>query len=234
MRGADKTSHPSEASGNARPESCHAAELRNGFTVNYVRYEQTGTTVRLFLCSEAGGGYVDFPFDDIGSFHENEILSFGDSPTLEQAAANGPAPSKSSLAVLISEIAGRYQLDPDFVASVVKAESGFHPGAISPKGAQGLMQLMPGTAAQLGVKNVFDPAANVDGGTKYLRTLLDKYKGDAAKALAAYNAGPQRVEQYGGVPPYRETLAYITRIINDFNRKKLAQDTQAAASATEK
>jgi soluble lytic murein transglycosylase-like protein len=91
------------------------------------------------------------------------------------------------------------------------------------------MQLMPRTAAWLGVENVLDPAANVEGGTKYLRQLLDQYDGDALKALAAYNAGPQRVEQYGGVPPFPETRAYITRIIDDYNRKKHQQQAHSSA-----
>jgi len=90
------------------------------------------------------------------------------------------------------------------------------------------MQLMPQTASTLGVKNSFDPEENVDGGVRYLRDLLVKYNGNAAKALAAYNAGPHRVQQYGGVPPYRETHAYVARVINDYNRKKTAQAKQAA------
>jgi soluble lytic murein transglycosylase-like protein len=85
------------------------------------------------------------------------------------------------------------------------------------------MQLMPQTASQLGVANAFDPGANVEGGTKYLRELLERYNFDLIKALAAYNAGPQRVEHFHGVPPYYETQAYVARIIRDFNRKKLAE-----------
>src|SRR5208337_5542448 len=128
---------------------------------------------------------------------------------------------------IINSASSRNQIDADFIASVIHAESANNPRAVSPKGAQGLMQLMPGTAGKLGVKDSFDPADNVDGGVRYLRELLLQYNGDIPKALAAYNAGPQRVEQYKGVPPYRETHAYVARIINDFNRKKLAERKQA-------
>jgi len=128
---------------------------------------------------------------------------------------------------LIASTALRHKIDPEFVASVVKAESSFNPKAVSPKGGQGLMQLMPQTAASLSVENALDPAANVEGGTKYLRQLLDQYDGDARKALAAYNAGPQRVEHYGGIPPYRETRAYVTRVIEDFNCKKREQQADS-------
>jgi soluble lytic murein transglycosylase-like protein len=129
---------------------------------------------------------------------------------------------------VVSAASGRYRLDPDLVNSVIRAESGFNVRAVSRKGAQGLMQLMPGTASQLGVPNAFDPEANVEGGTKYLRALLERYNFDVVKALAAYNAGPHRVEQYGGVPPYYETRAYVARIVRDFNRKKLAAKNAAA------
>ena len=97
----------------------------------------------------------------------------------------------------------------------------------SPKGAQGLMQLMPQTASQLGVHNAFDPQANVEAGTRYLRELLERYDFDLIKALAAYNAGPQRIDQYGGVPPYYETKAYVARIVRDFNKKKMAAQASA-------
>ena len=114
---------------------------------------------------------------------------------------------------------------------MIRAESSNNPRAVSPKGAKGLMQLMPQTASALGVKDSFDPADNVDGGVRYLRDLLLQYNGDAAKALAAYNAGPHRVQQYGGVPPYRETHAYVARVINDYNRKKVAQMRKQTPSA---
>lgn len=143
-----------------------------------------------------------------------------------------------SLNEVVNSASGRYRLDPDLVNSVIKAESGFNARALSPKGAQGLMQLMPGTATALGVPNAFDPQANVEGGAKYLRELLERYNFDLVKALAAYNAGPQRVEQYKGVPPYYETRAYVARVVRDFNKKKAAQQNEAAAltakSAAEK
>jgi soluble lytic murein transglycosylase-like protein len=119
------------------------------------------------------------------------------------------------------------------VNSVIRAESGFNVRAVSPKGAQGLMQLMPRTASELGVQNTFDARDNVEGGARYLRELLERYDFDLIKALAAYNAGPQRVEQYGGVPPYHETKAYVARIVRDFNKKKLAAKA-ATQPATQK
>jgi soluble lytic murein transglycosylase-like protein len=133
---------------------------------------------------------------------------------------------------VISGAGERHQIDPDFINSVIRAESGFNSRAVSKKGAQGLMQLMPRTASQLGVANSFDPNANVEGGTKYLRELLEKYNFDVNKALAAYNAGPKRVDQYRGVPPYYETQSYIARIIRDFNRRKIAENPALARKTT--
>jgi len=131
----------------------------------------------------------------------------------------------------VNAASGTYRLDPDLVNSVIRAESGFNVHAVSPKGAQGLMQLMPKTASDLGVQNAFDPQANVEGGTRYLRELLERYDFDLVKALAAYNAGPQRVEQYGGVPPYYETKVYVARIVRDFNKKKLAANAAAKTAS---
>ena len=114
---------------------------------------------------------------------------------------------------LIEEHAALNRVDADLVRAVIQAESAFNPHAVSSKGAQGLMQLMPGTAAELGVRDPFDPAENIRGGVQYLRHLLDSYDGRVELALAAYNAGPGAVKKYGGrVPPYRETRNYVARI----------------------
>ncbi len=134
-----------------------------------------------------------------------------------------PAATAIDLDQVVREASNKNRLDPDFVSSVIMAESNFKTHAVSKKGAQGLMQLMPATAAQLGVADPFDPKANVEAGAAHLSALLDRYNNDPIKALAAYNAGAHRVKQYNGVPPYRETRAYINKIVRDFNAKKRAQ-----------
>jgi soluble lytic murein transglycosylase-like protein len=185
-----------------------------------------------------GASFVDVPTGEIEYFEAAPELPASGSrlpasgqksgSTLSPFARNAPhAPVALNLDEVVNVASGHYRLDPDLVNSVIKAESGFNVRAVSPKGAQGLMQLMPGTASQLGVPNAFDPQANVEGGTKYLRELLERYNFDLVKALAAYNAGPQRVEQFGGVPPYYETRVYVARIVRDFNKKKAAQQKTA-------
>ena len=211
------------------PEACQVAVLRNGFTIEYLRREVAGPATRLWLCGGAGAGYAEIASQQIDRFEEGRSVppvAPAEPAGAPETIANGSSPIDHPFKNLIASAALRYQIDPDFVASVVKAESGFDSTAVSPKGAQGLMQLMPEMAAKLGADDVFDPATNLGAGTKYLRQLLDQFAGDAAKALAAYNAGPQRVAQYGGIPPYRETRAYVTRIIDDYNRKKLEQQAK--------
>jgi soluble lytic murein transglycosylase-like protein len=112
---------------------------------------------------------------------------------------------------------GRYGMDYHLVRAVIRAESAFNHQAVSPKGAMGLMQLMPGTSRQLGVINPFDPLQNVDGGVRYLRDLLVRFNNNLALALAAYNAGPEAVEKHRGIPPYSETVFYVQRVISLYN-----------------
>ena len=197
------------------------ALLKNGFSQPYVHKEVRGEVTR--LDQEAGdSNFVDVRSDQIASF-EHE-----DDPPPPAAAA---PPSADPIQQAVADASRQHQVDPDFIHSVIRAESNYNPRAVSPKGAQGLMQLMPRTAAQLGVVHPFDPAANVQGGTAYLRQLLEQYHGDPVKALAAYNAGPERVARYGGIPPFPETEAYVARVIRDFNQKKRAQAAQQKAAA---
>src|SRR6202023_2391720 len=211
------------------------AILHNGFSIRHERRETVGSVTRLYLGT--GKDYVDIATDQIERFEKDQspvvvpALVPAAAP-LPQARLAKPQPLKpQELNEVINSISDQHHLDPDFINSVIHAESGFNSHARSPKGAQGLMQLMPNTASALGVTNAFDPGANVEGGTRYLRELLERYNYDVVKALAAYNAGPMRVDHYHGVPPYYETQAYIARIIKDFNRKKLAERKAAAAKA---
>ena len=149
-------------------------------------------------------------------------------PTAHQArAASAPASSTSAdkdtdseiaIGAHIREVASRYGMSADLVAAVIEAESEFNPRAVSRKGAQGLMQLMPETAATLGVDDPFDPRANIEAGVRHLRALMDRFGNDLPLVLAAYNAGEVAVIKYRGVPPYRETRAYVKRILKRLDR----------------
>jgi soluble lytic murein transglycosylase-like protein len=206
---------------------CSASDvaiLRNGFSIPHESREPLGTMTRLYTAADKSS-YVDVPSDQIERF-ERDLTP---KPAPRQATVS-PV-TRPNLQQVIQGASDKQLLDADLVNSVIRAESGFNPHAVSPKGARGLMQLMPNTASTLGVTDSFDPKANVEGGTQYLRWLLDRYHYDLAKALAAYNAGPNRVEQYHGIPPYSETRAYVARIIRDFNRQKLAERKAVAAIA---
>lgn len=127
---------------------------------------------------------------------------------------------REELENLIEKYSARNNLDSDFVKAVVKQESGFKTNAKSYCGAMGLMQLMPATASSLGVHNAFDPEQNIAGGTKYLKGLMDRFDGNKELALAAYNAGPNAVKKYGGIPPYKETQNYVKNIISSYQNYK--------------
>ncbi|GAB6180043.1 hypothetical protein JCM14036_13620 [Desulfotomaculum defluvii] len=129
------------------------------------------------------------------------------------AAASFRAASGQEYEAIVEKAALRHGMDPALCKAVAKAESDFKPGATSGAGAMGLMQLMPATARSLGVTNPYDPEQNVEGGVRYLKSLLERYQGDVKKALAAYNAGPGNVDRHQGVPPFEETTRYINRVI---------------------
>lgn len=124
---------------------------------------------------------------------------------------------------IIDTFCEKYNMDNNFIKAVIKQESGFNAKALSKKGAMGLMQLMPSTAKSLGVINAFNPWENVEGGVKYLKSLEDKFKGDKKLALAAYNAGPNAVKRYGGIPPYKETQNYVNSIMGIYEKLQDAQ-----------
>ncbi len=208
----------------AAPGMTYVATLNNGFSVRFDHRHITADNSRLYLTA-GEDSYVDVPTEQIVALEQEK---------LPVPAAAPVAPPATDVKSVVSAASQKHLIDADLIDSVIQAESGFNPKARSPKGAQGLMQLMPGTAQRLGVQNAFDAQANVDGGTRYLRELLALYDNDLIKALAAYNAGPQRVEQYHGVPPYHETRAYVAKVIRDFNRKKLATRPQTQKTPARK
>jgi soluble lytic murein transglycosylase-like protein len=179
------------------------AVLASGSRLHIDRHEKEGALVKLYTAT----GTIEMPADRVSAFETEDRL-----PTAEiSKAPDAPASAKASPQELADAAARKYGLPSGLVRSVMSAESAFQPHAVSPKGAIGLMQLMPTTAETLGV-NPNDPAQNVDAGTRYLRQLLEKYHGGLWHALAAYNAGPGAVDRFGGVPPYAETLEYVRRV----------------------
>ncbi len=157
------------------------------------------------------------------------IAPFGATAGANATAAGGTG--ASAYDDLVTVAAQRYGLDPALLHGLIQQESGFDPSATSGAGAQGLCQLMPGTAASLGVSNPLDPAQSIDGGARYLKSQLDAFGGDPSLALAAYNAGPGAVSRYGGVPPYAETQAYVQKVMGYANDYRSAHPTNGAAAA---
>jgi soluble lytic murein transglycosylase-like protein len=203
--------------------------LANGFRLHADRHEVDGTVVRVF----SGSGAVEMPAATIAGYEKDEYEpEAATAPTTAKPSteptppAQIAVPRKTSPADLADQAAEKYRLPDSFVRSVMKAESAFQPGALSPKGAIGLMQLMPDTARALGA-DPHDPQQNTDAGAQYLRELLAKYENDPDQvllALAAYNAGPAAVDRYHGVPPYRETREYILRVLKNWDQAPAASD----------
>ena len=168
------------------------------------------------------GGEVELKASEVVRVEPDEEVDIEIAPADSASADSAPAGSAAPRTIeqLIAEAARRYALPRSLVRAVARAESALRPNAVSPKGAQGVMQLMPGTARELGVENAFDAAQNIDAGVRLLRRLLEKYEGRVAEALAAYNAGPGAVAKHRGVPPYRETRQYVRKIVKEFERSE--------------
>lgn len=215
--------------------------LRNGFEVRCDHHAQVDGNVRLYT-GKAEDNYIEFaprevagvepvadPPPTIAKEPERNIT-----PAAGSATGSGAKLSPADLRQMLAQAGGQHNLDVDLLASLVKAESGGNARAVSCAGARGLMQLMPRTAAELGVEDSFRPDQNVQGGSAYLDELLTRYHDKLALALAAYNAGPAAVDKYHGIPPYHETRAYVARVIHEFNRRVLAREAltkQVVASA---
>jgi len=202
----------------APPARAEYFVLRSGQRLSVTGYQLVGETYKLQL----QGGSAEIAAAEVVAIEPEEI--FTSSPA--------SAASHSPYSELIRAAAARYAVDADLVTSVIAAESNFDPKAVSRKNARGLMQLLPDTAKRFGVRNVFDPKENIEAGTHYLSQLLQRYDNDLALALAAYNAGPDRVRQYGRVPPYRETVVYVKRIQREYSRRKAAQPAAPRAKGS--
>lgn len=198
--------------------------LKNGSDLICDHVEKVNGRVRLYM-DVAGTNFLDVDAADIVS---DERVSIpvpppADPPAVKPAAAAVvPLPEKltdQQLKPILAQAEKKYDIDEDLLASVIKQESGGHSRAVSRAGAQGLMQLMPRTATDLGVQNTFAPNQNITGGTAYLDLLLKRYDGRLDLALAAYNAGPRPVDRCHCVPRYRETVAYVNSIIREYNRR---------------
>ena len=189
------------------------AVLATGFRIHAERHEVDGSNVRLFTKD----GMIEVPASAVSAFENEEYVAPPPAPAAALPEPAAPAPKSTDPKALVQEAALRNSLPPAFVASVAKAESAMKQNAVSPKGAIGVMQLMPATAKALDA-DPRDTEQNIDAGTRLLKELLIKYDGDVVKALAAYNAGPGAVARYNGLPPYRETQEYVNKVIRDYQK----------------
>jgi soluble lytic murein transglycosylase-like protein len=186
--------------------------LRSGQRLTVTGYQLIGDKYRL----QMSGGFVEVPSADVVAIEPEERFTPIAVPV--QPAALG---QNVKFGEFIRSAATRFHVDADLISSVIAIESNFNPKAVSRRNARGLMQLIPDTANRLGVRNVFDPAENIDAGTRYLGELLHRYDNDLILALAAYNAGPQQVQKYGRVPPFAETQSYVRKVKHTYDQRKL-------------
>ena len=200
--------------------------LANGFDMSCDHHALVGSMIRLYT-SKGDLSYIERKPDEIAGF---EMVP--DPPPTSSSIAAPEAPSDPKLTpadlhLILTDAGEQHNVNADLLASIVKAESNGNAHAVSRAGARGLMQLMPRTAADLGVDDSFAPEQNVRGGSAYLDELLRRYHDNVAFALAAYNAGPAAVDKYHGIPPYHETRAYVARVIHEFNRRARARQREA-------
>jgi soluble lytic murein transglycosylase-like protein len=182
------------------------AVLRSGVRLHITGYEAAGNRIRLTV----EGGTVEVAAEEIVSVEREDV--FPARPIV--------APPTGPFGDLIRAAAEKHGVDEKLIEHVIAVESNFNPRAVSRKQAQGLMQLLPRTASRYSVADVFDPAQNIEAGTRYLKELLERFQGNLALVLAAYNAGPEMVERYGGVPPFPETQNYVRQITNRLAQEK--------------
>lgn len=201
----------------ATPARAEYFVLRSGQRLHVTGYQLIDGKYRL----QIEGGFAEMQAEDIVAIEPEEV--FVSAPPVQSA--------KAPFRDLIEAAASRYNVDAELIASIIAAESNFDPKAISRRNARGLMQLLPQTAAHLGVHNIFDPAENIDAGTHYLSELLTHYKNDLALTLAAYNAGPLRVQQYGRVPPFAETQLYVRKVRTAYAKRRAAIPAKAKTIA---
>jgi len=189
------------------------AVLSTGFRIHADRHEVDGPCIRLYTQN----GLIEVPASSVASFEAEEYVAAVTTPPAPVPPVIPPAPKTTDPKILVHEAAVRNSLPPAFVASVAKIESAMKQSAVSPKGAIGVMQLMPGTAQALNA-DPHDTQQNIDAGTRLLRELLLKYNGDVVRALAAYNAGPGAVDKYQGLPPFNETRQYVNKVITTYKK----------------
>jgi soluble lytic murein transglycosylase-like protein len=200
----------------AAPARAEYVVLHSGQRLHVTGYRLLDGKYRL----QMEGGFVEMPGEEVAAIEPEEVF----------ISAPPVATSKSPFRDLIEAAASRYNVDAELISSVIAAESNFDPKAISRRNARGLMQLLPETATRLGVRNIFDPAENIDAGTHYLSDLLTQYRNDLALTLAAYNAGPLRVQQYGRVPPFAETQLYVRKVRTAYAKRKAATNVASKPS----
>jgi len=203
----------------AREMRAEYVVLRSGQRLTVTSYQLNGDTYRL----QMAGGFVEIAAEEVVAIEPEEIFT----PVPATPAVKPPYRE------LVEAAAARYNVDADLITSVIAVESNFDPKAVSHKKARGLMQLLPETAARLGVRNIEDPQENIDAGTRYLRDLLQKYNNNLVLALAAYNAGPERIQRYGRVPPFAETISYVRRVKRGYENNK-ASTLKKRAEGTER